>query len=537
MKPFWHISRTFLFLIGFVILFTSTQSGCTNAYDGGYTAVSENYHAPSPMAEENPAFNTEEYDRIVENEFEDPNQSPYSTFSIDVDAASYANMRRFINRGKLPPADAIRTEELVNYFTYDYDQPTSEHPFSVAAEVSDCPWAPSHQLIHIGLQGKTIPTDNLPATNLVFLIDVSGSMQDPNKLPLLKQSFGMLVEELRPEDRVAIVVYAGSSGLVLPPTTGDHKLTILKAMDKLRAGGGTNGAEGIELAYSVAVDNFIEGGNNRVILATDGDFNIGQSSDAALERLIEQKRETGVYLTVLGFGMGNYKDSKMQTLADKGNGNHAYIDNLLEAKKVLVSEFGGTLFTIAKDVKLQVEFNPEVVKGYRLIGYENRLLADEDFNDDKKDAGEMGSGHTVTALYEIIPVGSEEETRDVDATRYQKTTRTTPLARGSGEMAHVKIRYKQPDGETSQLFDHTIRPTGTSVAQTSHDFRWSASVAEFSLLLRDSKFKANANYDQVLELAQGAVGEDKEGYRAEFIGLVKRARAISGDTPLVRNND
>lgn len=539
MKKYWHFSRTFLGLAATVFFLLGAQSSCTYSHENsaGYYSTSNDYYTKvAPVdGEDSGGFNTEEYDRIVENEYQNPTQAPYSTFSIDVDAAAYANMRRFINQGQMPPQDAIRTEELVNYFKYDYAQPRAEHPFSVYTEVADCPWAPGHQLMHIGLQGKAVATDNLPPSNLVFLVDVSGSMNDYNKLPLLKQSLSMLVEELRPEDRVAMVVYAGASGLVLPSTPGDEKMKILKALDKLEAGGGTAGEAGIKLAYATAEEHFMAQGNNRVILATDGDFNIGLSSDAALERLIEEKRETGIFLTVLGFGMGNYKDSKMQILADKGNGNHAYIDSPLEAKKVLVNEFGGTLFTIAKDVKLQVEFNPEAVKGYRLIGYENRLLKDEDFNDDRKDAGEMGSGHTVTALYEIIPVGSEEEIRAVDAPRYQKEMKTTPAGKSSGELAHIKIRYKAPDGDESQLFDHTVDAVSTFMP--SEDFRWSAAVCEFSLLLRDSKFKSAANYDQVLELAQNSLGEDPEGYRAEFIGLVKRAMALDGQAAMARQRD
>ena len=539
MKKYWHFSRALLAIAATVFFFAGAQSGCSLAHEnsaGYYSSHNEYYTSPAPVGGENMGeFNMEEHDRITENEYNDPTRAPYSTFSIDVDAAAYANMRRFINQGQMPPQDAIRTEELVNYFKYDYAQPRSQHPFSVYTEVADCPWAPGHQLMHIGLQGKAVATDNLPPSNLVFLIDVSGSMNDYNKLPLLKQSLSMLVEELRPEDRVAMVVYAGASGLVLPSTPGDEKMKILKALDKLEAGGGTAGEAGIKLAYATAAEHFIPDGNNRVILATDGDFNIGESSDAALERLIEAKRETGIFLTVLGFGMGNYKDSKMQVLADKGNGNHAYIDSPLEAKKVLVNEFGGTLFTIAKDVKLQVEFNPEAVKGYRLIGYENRLLQDEDFNDDQKDAGEMGSGHTVTALYEIIPAGSEEDIRNVDAPRYQREMQSTRAGKASGELAHIKIRYKAPDGNESQLFDHTVDGASRSVA--SADFRWSAAVCEFSLLLRDSKFKSAANYEQVLELAQNSIGEDPEGYRAEFIGLVKRAMALDGKAAMARQRD
>ncbi|HHG86401.1 MAG TPA: VWA domain-containing protein [Bacteroidetes bacterium] len=490
---------------------------------------------PQPMTSiDVPPMNTEEYDRIRENEFDKPEETPYSTFSIDVDAAAYANMRRFINQSQMPPADVIRTEELVNYFQYAYPQPQADVPFAIVTELSACPWSPGHQLVHIGLQGKEVPAENLPPSNLVFLLDVSGSMNDYNKLPLLKQAFSLLAEKLRAEDRVAIVVYAGAAGLVLPSTPGDQKWKILQALDKLEAGGSTAGAAGIELAYQVAQENFMENGNNRVIIATDGDFNVGMSSDGALERIIEKKRDSGVYLTVLGFGMGNYKDSKMQILADKGNGNHAYIDNVMEARKVLVKEFGGTLFTIARDVKIQVEFNPELVKGYRLIGYENRMLEARDFNDDKKDAGELGSGHTVTALYELIPAGSDEEIGQIDAPRYQKAARSASKARHSGELMNVKFRYKMPDGTESKLISSAVQGAHAPLAQTSNDFRWSAAVAEFSLILRDSKFKANATYAQVLDLAQGAIGTDTEGYRSEFIGLVKRAQALDSSQPLAQ---
>jgi Ca-activated chloride channel homolog len=484
--------------------------------------------------EETAPYNTESYDRIVENPYADPLQQPYSTFSIDVDVASYANMRRFLNQSELPPADAIRTEELVNYFDYDYPQPTGSDPFSITTEVGDCPWNPNHQLVHIGLQGKIIPADHLPASNFVFLIDVSGSMDDYNKLPLVKQSLAMLTEQLRPQDHVAIVVYAGAAGLVLPSTPGNRRATILEALDRLSAGGSTAGAAGIELAYNVATEHFVQGGNNRVILCTDGDFNVGMSSNGEMERLIEQKRESGVYLTVLGYGMGNYQDSKMQTLADKGNGNHAYIDNAREANKVLVNEFGGTLFTIAKDVKLQVEFNPAEVKGYRLIGYENRLLNAEDFNDDKKDAGELGSGHTVTALYEVIPAASSETLPKIDPTRYQQTPQQAVVTGEKGELFHVKFRYKAPEGNESKLIDRVQHATTQDVADCSENFRWSAAVAEFSLLLRESEFKGASNYEQVIRLAQESLGADGEGYRQEFIGLVKTAKLLDHRGPVAR---
>ena len=473
-----------------------------------------------------PQYNTEEYDAIHENIFHDAIRNPLSTFSIDVDAASYSNMRRFINNGQRPPKDAVRIEEMVNYFDYDYSQPNNEHPFNIIAEISSAPWNAQHKLVHIGLQGKKIATQNLPASNLVFLIDVSGSMAEPNKLPLLKSSFKMLVNELREEDHVAIVVYAGAAGLVLEPTSGADKKRIIEALDNLQAGGSTAGGAGIKLAYSVAKEHFKANGNNRVILATDGDFNVGVSSNAEMERLVEEKRKDGVFLTVLGFGMGNYKDSKMEVMADKGNGNYAYIDNITEAKKVLVNEFGGTLFTIAKDVKLQIEFNPAKVKAYRLIGYENRMLKNEDFNNDKKDAGELGSGHTVTALYEIIPVGVESEFYKIDELKYQ-TTKVDPSASKSKELMTVKFRYKKPDEDVSKLIVHPLVDSQVALNKTSDDFRWSASVAAFGMLLRESEYVKNFSYDQVVQLAQGAKGEDKEGYRIEFINMAKSFGSIA----------
>lgn len=465
-------------------------------------------------------FNTEEYDAINENIFHGALQNPLSTFSIDVDAASYSNMRRFIQNGQRPPVDAVRIEEMVNYFDYRYQQPRGEEPFAVYTEISSAPWNEKHKLVHIGLQGKNIPAENLPASNLVFLIDVSGSMDAPNKLPLLKASFKMLVEQLREQDRVAIVVYAGAAGLVLPSTSGCEKHAILDALQNLQAGGSTAGGAGINLAYSIAKQNFRQGGNNRVILATDGDFNVGESSNGGMERLIEQKRGDGIFLTVLGFGMGNYKDSKMEILADKGNGNYAYIDTIVEAQKVLVNEFGGTMFTIAKDVKIQVEFNPVKVKAYRLIGYENRMLKSEDFNNDRKDAGELGSGHTVTALYEIIPQGVESEFYKIDDLRYQ-STKILPKANESDELMTIKLRYKQPNSDVSKLIVHPLIDREIVLSRTSEDFRWSASVAAFGMLLRESEYVKGFTYDNVLQLAQGSKGEDKNGYRSEFINLVK----------------
>ncbi|MCR9251791.1 MAG: von Willebrand factor type A domain-containing protein [bacterium] len=467
--------------------------------------------------------NTEEYDAINENIFHAPTSKPLSTFSIDVDAASYSNVRRFLNNGQMPPKDAVRIEEMINYFNYDYEQPKGITPFSINTEVGVAPWNEKHQLVHIGIQGKEIPVDNLPASNLVFLIDVSGSMSAPNKLPLLKSAFRLLTDQMRAEDKVSIVVYAGAAGTVLDPTSGNEKAKIIAALEQLQAGGSTAGGAGIQLAYKLAKENFVEGGNNRIILATDGDFNVGSSSNGDMQRLIEEKRKDGVFLTVLGFGMGNYKDSKMETLADKGNGNYAYIDNILEAKKVLVNEFGGTMFTIAKDVKIQVEFNPAVVQAYRLIGYENRKLNDEDFNDDKKDAGELGSGHTVTALYEIIPVGVDSEFSAVDELKYQKTEINSSSA-NKDEMMTVKLRYKDPDGDKSKLISEVIK---NKVAEkASENFNWSAAVASFGMILRDSEFKGDSSYPELIKLAQAAKGEDKEGYRIELIKLIKSGQLL-----------
>jgi Ca-activated chloride channel family protein len=473
-----------------------------------------------------PEYNTEEYDGINENIFHGALQNPLSTFSIDVDAASYSNIRRFIQLGQRPPKDAVRIEEMVNYFDYDYNQPTGEDPFSIYTEIAAAPWNKKHQLVHIGLQGKNIPKENLPPSNLVFLIDVSGSMSDENKLPLLKASFKLLVEQLREQDRVAIVVYAGAAGLVLPSTSGAEKKKIIESLENLQAGGSTAGGEGIKLAYKIAKENFRKDGNNRVILATDGDFNVGESSNAAMERLVEEKRNDGIFLTTLGFGMGNYKDSKMEILADKGNGNYMYIDSILEAQKALVNEFGGTLFTIAKDVKLQIEFNPAKVKAYRLIGYENRMLKNEDFNNDKKDAGELGSGHTVTALYEIIPVGVESEFYKIDELKYQ-TTKVNPAAQASNEIMTVKFRYKKPDGDVSKLIVHPLVDQQVKFEKTSDDFRWSAAVAAFGMILRESEFVKDFKVGDVEALAKSARGIDKDGYRAEFINLLKTSHALA----------
>lgn len=489
------------------------------------------YAPPMPVESSKPAhpqyFNpsTERYAKISENDFHETRSNPLSTLSVDVDRASYANVRRFINEGTRPPADAVRIEEMVNYFDYDYDGPTGADPVAIHTEVADCPWNPAHKILHVGLQARKVDTRRLPPSNLVFLIDVSGSMQEPAKLPLVQSSLRLLVNNLRREDRVAMVVYAGSAGLVLPSTPGTDKPKILAAIDGLQAGGSTAGGAGILLAYKTATDNFIRGGNNRVILATDGDFNVGVSQANELEDLIVKEREKGVFLTVLGYGTGNYQDEKMQILADKGNGNHAYIDNLQEAQKVLIGEFGGTLFTVAKDVKAQVEFNPARVQGYRLIGYENRLLAEEDFKDDKKDAGEMGAGHTVTILYEIIPAGTRSRSlRRTDPLRYgaQHSAASAVAQRGlSAELATVKFRYKQPDGVVSKELAHPIEDDGREMEQASENMRWATSVALAGMLLRDSKFVEKGDFNTVLSLGEGARGRDAEGYRAEFLRLVR----------------
>ncbi|MCI0437364.1 MAG: von Willebrand factor type A domain-containing protein, partial [Gemmatimonadetes bacterium] len=449
------------------------------------------------VADRDPRFNTESYGHFDENPFLSPALNPLSTFSIDVDRASYSNIRRFIEQGQRPPVDAVRIEEMVNYFRYDYAGPQGDAPFSITTDLSAAPWAPQHHLLRIGLQADAIDLADMPPGNLVFLLDVSGSMQSPDKLPLLKQAFGLLVDQLREDDRVAIVVYAGAAGLVLPSTTGDRKDVIMDAINALEAGGSTAGGEGLRLAYRIARQNLRADGNNRVILATDGDFNVGESSDAAMIRLIEEERKSGVFLTVLGFGTGNIKDSKMEALADHGNGSYAYIDNLMEARKTLVHELGGTLLTVAKDVKLQVEFNPDRVQAYRLIGYENRLLAAEDFNDDTKDAGELGAGHTVTALYEIVPAGIEPDVaiRGVDSLRY-----TRPAARtddGAGELGYVKLRYKKPSGDRSLLLEHAVP---FRVGEATADFTFASAVAAFGMILRDSGYRGDITLDQVIAL-------------------------------------
>ena len=470
---------------------------------------------------------TEAYDRVVDNAFVRVGQEPRSTFSIDVDTASYANVRRFLNQNTRPPKDAVRIEELINYFPYNDPPPTGDDPFSVHIEVAGCPWNPDHRLARIGLFGRPIDHDKRPSSNLVFLIDVSGSMNEPNKLPLVQASLRKLVEQLGENDRVAMVVYAGASGLVLPSTSCLHKPEILSAIDQLQAGGSTNGGAGIQLAYDQAVQNFIPKGTNRVILATDGDFNVGLTDQDELVRLIEAKAKSGVFLSVLGFGTGNLKDSNMERLADKGNGHYAYIDSIQEARKVLVEEMGATLVTIAKDVKIQVEFNPAKVGAYRLIGYENRLLRNRDFNDDTKDAGEIGAGHHVTALYELVPAGKEESLPDVEDLEFQKPAATAAPGEPRPESLIVKLRYKQPDGETSKLIKRGVVDDGSTDAKASGDFQFAGAVAGFGMLLRDSPYKGNLTYEAVLKLAEAGAEEDASGYRREFIELVRKARSLS----------
>ena len=496
----------------------SMNSGAMPA--GDFSAPAEGEQLPD-------GFNTEAYDHQVENSFLAVNQHPLSTFSIDVDTASYSNVRRMLTSGQLPPKGAVRIEEMLNYFSYEYPQPEGDVPFSSNIEIAECPWKPEHRLARIGLKGKEIAADKRPVSNLVFLIDVSGSMQSTNKLPLVVQGLKLLVNQLTENDRVAMVVYAGAAGTVLDSTTGDHKPVILAALDRLQAGGSTNGAGGIRQAYNVAQQHFIKGGTNRVILCSDGDFNVGTTSQDELVQLIEDKAKSGVFLTVLGFGLGNYKDSTMEKLADKGNGNYGYVDSLNEAKKIFVEQMSGTLITIAKDVKIQIEFNPSKVAGYRLVGYENRLLAKEDFNNDKKDAGEIGAGHTVTALYEIVPAGQPiPAAGNVDALKYQTPAATTPAATESPELLTLKLRYKAPDGDISQLVSVPVTDAGKKFSQASPDFVWAAAVAQFGQLLRDSTNKGNATMASVLEMAQSSRGADKQGYRAEFLELVKAAARL-----------
>jgi Ca-activated chloride channel family protein len=521
-------------IIGFGTQKRTSVTGATNSVSLQNLRIPRHdmraaYAGRIPRNHSSTTFDMEEesYNAVRENRFQFAKESPLSTFSIDVDAASYSNMRRYINLGQLPPADAVRTEELVNYFSYSYSNPTGDEPVRISAETGKCPWNDKHRLVRIGLKAKEMLSDDLPASNLVFLVDVSGSMAGPNRLGLVKSSLKLLVNNLRDKDRVAIVVYAGSAGEVLPSTSGDDKQRIREALDQLDTGGSTAGGAGIQLAYKIAAKNFIKGGNNRVILCTDGDFNVGVSSNEGLESLIEKERKSGIFLTVLGYGMGNYKDDKMQTLAEKGNGNHAYIDNLQEANKVLVSEFGGTIYTVAKDVKLQIEFNPEHVQAYRLIGYESRLLNDEDFNDDTKDAGEMGAGHRVTAFYEVVPVGVEfSGAGNIDPLKYQQNKKQNEKVEytGSKESLTVKLRYKKPDGNTSEKIELAVIDDKSDKVST--DFRFASAVAMFGQLLTDSNYKGDASFDKVIDLAKKALDNDEQGYRREFVRLVKSAQGL-----------
>ncbi len=477
--------------------------------------------------------NTASYPHLVENSFLNAVRNPLSTFSIDVDTASYANVRRFLTSGQLPPPDAVRVEEMINYFTYNYPQPRGDDPFSANVEIAGCPWNSEHRLVRVGLKGREIARDKRPPSNFVFLIDVSGSMEPQERLPLIKQALRQLVKKMTANDRVAIVVYASAAGVRLGSTPCTQKEKILEAIDSLGAGGSTAGAAGIQAAYQMASENFIEGGVNRVLLCTDGDFNVGMTDQGQLVRLIQEKAKSGVFLTTLGVGTDNYKDALMQKLADKGNGNYHYLDTLEEAQKVLIDQMSGTLVTIAKDVKIQIEFNPSQVGAYRLIGYEKRILRKEDFNNDKKDAGEIGAGHTVTALYEIVPVGREvREHGSVDELKYQPQPATEEkperyVKTGSRELMTLKLRYKQPNGDSSKLLEFPVTDSGKSYSKTSTDFKFAAAVASFGMVLRESEFKGNSSFGQILELAGESKGHDESGYRSEFIELVKKARSLS----------
>lgn len=505
-----------------VVAYGTTNKSMMYEYDSYAPEVRIKY--VPPFIQE---INFEEYEAFKENRFLSAIENPLSTFSLDVDVASYGNIRRMINKGLMPEKEAVRVEEMINYFSYNYPKPTGEHPVRIVTETTVCPWNKKHQIVRMGIKAKEIPSETLPASNFVFLIDVSGSMDDADKLPLVKSSMKLLVNNLRPKDRVAIVAYAGAAGEVLPSTSASDKQKIMDALENLQAGGSTAGGAGIQLAYKIAEKNFIEGGNNRVILCTDGDFNVGVSSSKGLESLIEDKRKSGVFLTVLGYGMGNYKDNKLQTLSEKGNGNHAYIDNLQEANKVLVNEFGSTMYAVAKDVKLQVEFNPNFVNAYRLIGYESRLLNDEDFNDDTKDAGELGAGHTVTALYEIVPVGVDAPVGKVDKLKYQQTKNdvSKPNFIGSKELLTVKLRYKEPNEDKSKKLEIPVLANSVNL-NVSEDFNFVMAVAMFGQLLRNSDFKGDATYTKVTQLARKGLGNDVNGYRREFIRLVEAVEQL-----------
>jgi Ca-activated chloride channel family protein len=529
--------------IGLVGLFVAQiLTGCNNQQPkktGNYGAEEyERTRAPKTEAsatmiiergiprEPKPQHNTDEYNKIEDNPFKSAQKEPLSTFSIDVDNASYSQIRYNIERGELPQKDVVRIEEMINYFDYEYKEPTGEHPFTINTELASCPWNPQNKLVHIGLQGKKLDYRNLKPSNLVFLIDVSGSMDEENRLPLVKKSMAILLNELSDRDKVSIVVYAGSEGLVLSATKASEKEKIMEALNNLQAGGSTAGGAGITLAYKVAEENLIKDGNNRIILCTDGDFNVGVSSTAELVRMVEEKRKLDIYLTICGFGMGNYKDGRLEEIAKNANGNYFYIDNLQEAQKVFSKEMRANMFTIAKDVKIQVEFNPKWVQAYRLIGYENRVMANQDFNDDKKDAGELGAGHTVTALYEIVPVGVKSEyVPKTDDLKYQQNQLSNQSQ--TNELMTVKLRYKPLKKEESVLITQVIEKNTQDWENASDNFRFSASVASFGMLLRDSPYKGKSTYEQVILMAKGAKGKDDNGYRSDFIQMVESARLLA----------
>jgi len=510
------VNKTTLFVLCFFLV--AFVLGCAAPVSvNASQAYYESYNSEDYALEEE--FNTEEYSATTENRFKSVMTSPLSTFAADVDTASYANIRRMIDDGEMPDPDAVRIEEMMNYFHYDYPEPMSGEPFSVTTEVSDCPWNPDTKLLLIGLQAQKIDVSEQPATNLVFLLDVSGSMDSEEKLPLMKRAFILLAEQLRPQDRVSIVTYASSDRVVIAGATGDEKTDIMRAIENLTAGGSTAGSKGIETAYALSEEYYVEGGNNRIILGTDGDLNVGITSEGALKRLVEEKRETGIYLSVMGFGTENIKDNKMETLADNGNGNYSYIDDIFEARKVLVEEIGGTMLTVAKDVKLQVEFNPAVLKGYRLIGYENRLLNDEDFNDDKKDGGEIGSGHRVTVVYEIVPVDSSFEINGSELKYQQQATSS------SEEWATVNIRYKNPNESKSELLSYTINATAYT-PDMSENMKFAAAVCEFGMLLKNSEFSGTATYDSTIELLLKIHDIQQDVYKVELMRLVEDVKIL-----------
>lgn len=510
----------------------ASSPASANAYTIGASPASASPATPNYPTASQAAPNDESYSQVDENAFLEVEDKPLSTFSIDVDTASYANVRRFLTSGQLPPKDAVRVEELINNFSYHDLAPSNGDPFAVHTEVAGCPWNEEHKLLRIGIKGKEISLKKRPASNLVFLLDCSGSMADENKLPLIKRAIRLLTQKLDERDRVAIVTYAAESSLVLPSTacTDQNRVAILQAVENLSAGGSTQGSAGITQAYQVAGENFIKGGTNRVILASDGDFNVGITDQGELTKLITDKAKSGIFLSVFGFGLGNLKDATLEKLADKGNGHYGYIDTISEARKKLVEEMSATLITIAKDVKVQVEFNPARVGSYRLIGYENRLLRDKDFKDDKKDAGEIGAGHTVTVLYELVPAGQSADEPQVDPLKYKakhKHKRQTPKSDFSDELLTVKLRYKKPEGSTSRQMTVVVKDGKENLEQSSRDFRFASAVAAFGMLLRGSEFKGEASYDQVIKLALASKGEDEDGYRAEFINLARNARELS----------